>query len=126
MKKKKEHYKTTSDDFKLFTKQARYYLNKFSLADWEVSYEHKNIGNAEAHCRVDAYNHNVTLALSDEIDLTFERGVNKNEHIKLLAKHEVIHVLLGDLAEIGSWRYVTRDQIISAEEALVRKLVKLL
>ena len=75
---------------------------------------------------MDAYNHNVTLALSNELDLTFEREVTKNEHIKLLAKHEVIHVLLGDLAEIGSWRYVTRDQMISCEEGLVRKLVKLL
>lgn len=126
MKKKKEHYKTTGDDFKLFRKEAKHYLDKFSLADWEVSYEHKDIGNAEAHCRVDAYNHNVTLALSNELDLTFEREVTKNEHIKLLAKHEVIHVLLGDLAEIGSWRYVTRDQMISCEEGLVRKLVKLL
>ena len=48
------------------------------------------------------------------------------EDLKSSAKHEAIHLLVARLSELAEHRFVTREEIISAEEELVRKLAWLI
>lgn len=49
-----------------------------------------------------------------------------NEYIKYLAKHEVIHCLLGRMSTIGQSRYISSAEYREAEEELVKKLEKII
>ena len=53
------------------------------------------------------------------------RPLNKTE-LAETAKHEVIHILLARLFNIGSSRYITDDEINQAEHELVQKLISII
>ena len=113
--------KLQNKHFEDFKKHCLYYLDKFQLNDYDVSFEFKKIND-------DAVNHigsdgNITIALDIEID-PFDRDIN--EYIKYLAKHEIIHCLIGEFALLANFRYVSEKEIYNAEEHLVRKLCKII
>jgi hypothetical protein len=49
-----------------------------------------------------------------------------DEDLSALAKHEMIHVLIGDLAALAHSREARHEDIARAEESLVVKLTRLL
>ena len=115
--------KTTKKDYELFKKECLYWIKRFELNNSRIYFEYKDLGeNIGANCSPST-NGNMTLALALEIH-PFHR--TQNEEIKYLAKHEVLHSLLGVLSELAHSRYVGQDELLDAEERLVRKLVNII
>jgi len=115
-------HKTTKKDFEKFRGFVHKYLKEFSLEFWDVYIHHEKL-----KLGVDA---NITLRILDSvasINLNTESFSSiTNELLDTWAKHEVIHILIGRMTELGKARLVTEDEFHAAEEELVRRLVKLI
>lgn len=110
--------------FNLFKKYCGEYIKKFQLDDWKVYYEFDKMDDAFGRITKNYIAHVATIYLTDEWD---ETGLVSIElGIKETAKHEIIHLLLGDISAMISSRFVTEDEVVHAEEKLVRKLEGLL
>jgi len=114
--------KTTKADFEKFKHFFNEWTEKFGLDYWQIYFEHKQnkIGYSAIKPDIDGYVARVMLAINwDDREVTDE-GLNQS------AKHEAIHLLIVRCMAIGGSRFVTSDEMISAEEELVRRLEKLL
>jgi len=118
--------KTTKQHFKIFINECEKWITKFELHNWTVVYEHKDLGNRNAQNAINALDHIATIGLTNEIDTCFERKMSFNEYIKSLAKHEVLHLLLGDMVDLAYNRYIQEDELKICEESLVIKLSHIL
>ena len=114
--------KTTQKDFELFKKECKKFEKKFGLDEWHIDYywEKFEPNNAVAKTQMDL------LAKSASVTLNKEIGDKLQFNLLQVAKHEMIHCLLGELSELAWSRFVTRDEITSREEGLVRKLEKII
>lgn len=118
--------KTTKKQYEMFKKECQKWIDKWELNNWEVVYEWKDLGKSTARMIRDVVNHQATLAFTKNYDSDFDKQMSENDYIKRCAKHEVIHLLLGRLAEYGLARFLGEDEMVEAEEELVRKLLKIL
>jgi len=110
--------KTTKKDFELFVKECEYWVNRFKLDDWQIDYFHNKHEPNNCIAKV-----NTTLtAKSASVTLNSDLADDINVDIKATAKHEIIHILLGELSELGWSRFTTRDEMRTVEESLTRKL----
>jgi len=114
--------KTTKKDFEKFIYFFNEWTKRFGLDYWQIYFEHKqnNIGYSAIKPDIDGYVARVMLAINWE-----DRKIT-DESLLLTAKHEAIHLLIARCMAIGGSRFVTSDEIISAEEELVRRLEKLI
>ena len=117
--------KTTNKHFELFKKECNYWLDKLKLDDFEANYYHENISYNKADASVSAdYKYrraDFTFSIDD-----FDKDTFNDEYIKNTAKHEVLHLLVGEMKDLAQDRYIIKDEIIKADERLIRKLEKLL
>jgi len=114
MKLKNKHF----EDFK---KHCLHYLDKFQLNDYDVYFEFKELDD-NAKCIISS-DGNITIAFNKEIDF-FNKEIN--EFIKEIAKHEIIHCLLGRFSCLAKDRYINEKELDNEEEHLVRKLCKII
>jgi hypothetical protein len=119
--------KTTDKHFKIFQKECQKWIDIFELNNWHVRYEHKKLEGREAQMDKNISSYNTTICLNLEIQYgSFKETNTLSEYLKKLAKHEVLHILLGRLSYAGESRdYTTRD-MQAAEEELVIKLIKII
>jgi len=117
--------KTTKIHYNLFKKECKYWIDRLKLDDWEVYFEHGGASdNAFATTRLRSVGGVATIQLTKDWDMT---GCDDIEDgIKKTAKHEVIHILLGRFSSNANTRCVTTDDLDESEEALVRKLEKII
>ena len=118
--------KTNKSHFALFRKECLMLQKKWHLNWWSIYFKHWE-KKSEASVAVDWANHSATIFLwtniSQDLVVTW---LSTNQYIKQLAKHEMIHVLLGWLVTLWEARYTSAAEMVSAEEELVRKLITLL
>lgn len=114
--------RTTKADFEKFKEFVNKYLEEFNLDFWQVS-----IHLVKLKTGIYA---NILLQMLDSvasINLNTEFSIPITEELlSKCAKHEVIHILIGKVTELGKARLVTEDEFHAAEEELVRRLEKLL
>ena len=115
--------KTTKKDFELFKSECRKWIKEFELSNYRINFYwsnefpdcaawlYRNIDNADIKVYFTKKYHDFDL---------------NDEKIKIHAKHEMIHVLLSELSELGCDRFVTKKEIFKVEEQLVRKLSKII
>jgi len=119
--------KTTKEHFELFKSEVRKWVNIFDLNKYSIAFEWKELDPADARMIADEISCTATIALNK--DVGFE-GLNYDitfaEKIKELAKHESIHLLLWNFSEKAHLRFMDKDSLIEAEEAVVRKLTKII
>ena len=113
----------TKQQYEIFKEECLYWLDKFHLNDYDVYFEFKELDNADARSSISGDCGNITIALSNELDFFQYKPI---ERIKELAKHEILHCLLGKFSNSASERYISENELISEEEHLVRKLVKII
>ncbi len=114
--------KTSAKDFQLFKTECQKWVDRFSLNDWEIIYEHRNSNylDADASLTTNLPSHVVVIRMAT--DMT-------EECIKSLAdtaKHEIIHLLYSRLSSLATNRYATEDQIEDAEEELAARLMNII
>ena len=114
--------KTSKQDFEFFKKECEKWVDRFKLDDWKVVYDHEKIGDAFAETHLNIDHHKVNIVFN-----TFnEDQIYNREDMAETAKHEVIHILLGNLTEYANSRFVLPTDIIKATEGLIQKLLKII
>lgn len=117
----------SKEDFKYFVSRCHYWINKFELNNYRLHFEHKYLENCNAKIIAHSTERTATIALSDNICYDeFYKEITKNEYIDNLAKHECIHLLLGNFSWWAHSRYVDESVLDGAEEETVVKLEKII
>lgn len=114
--------KTTAAHFKIFKAAVAAAIERLGLTDWDVRLQHDDAPNALAVVRCDVANRmaSVTLARDWGTD-----PITKEMLIRT-AVHEMLHVVLAELMDMGCSRGATKDAFDGAEHAVIRRLEKLL
>lgn len=116
--------KTTKQNFELFKQECEKWINKLGLIGYEIRYFHNNKYSGGG-CKVYLPENFCELSLDTEFT-DLKDNTTINEQIKIIAKHEVIHLLVGRMAINGQARWCSKTEHDEAEEELVRKLEKLI
>jgi len=116
--------KTSKNQFELFEKWCRYWINRFKLA-WRFDFFLTPLPDKKQSEILRDYMACVaTVQLHTEITKTAKDSYSKV--IKDIAKHEIIHGLLSNLVALARSRFVTEIEIEKAEEELVVKLEEII
>lgn len=118
----KQPSKTTKEDFDLFVKECKNWVEFLELNRWDIQYiwkSGKNDNWCNAGCRV---YRDATAEIF--FDTEWQREDKTVDNIKISAKHEVLHVLLGRMKDSMFKRFVSEDEMLAAEEEVVRLLCK--
>ena len=113
--------KTSKKHFEIFKSECLKWQEKLKLDDWHIFFQHTKLDGVDANT-LRSSEYNATLSLDTTIiDVDYNMPID--DYIKQLAKHEMIHVMLGYFALQAVRPERIRDE---AEEALVRKLEKII
>jgi hypothetical protein len=115
---------TTKKQFELFKAEALKWIKIFEMSDFNIYFVHEKLDYAYANILTDYMGCSATIRFSTDWDDSARKI--SDEEIKQTAKHECIHLLLGNLANLGESRFITKDEFRKAEESLVRKLEKII
>lgn len=123
--KKIKNIVTTKEHFNLFKTEAKKWIDRFELNEWDILFINEKISNgALANISRNLLGKNVTIRLNSKWNMY---GIdNIKEEIKITAKHEAIHLLLSTISELAKTRFTSLDEITMTEEGLVRKLEKII
>ena len=114
--------KITKQQFQFFEKECRRWIDIFELNNWEVEIIHKKLEDGSYAKTITNLNGYVaTTFLTKEWD--DEDLPCTKEEIAKTALHEVLHLLIARTRALSNSRYVSKDEIIGAEEELVNKLI---
>lgn len=111
-------YTTTKEHFKIFKKECAKWIEFFGLKDWEVRYIHEKDYENLASISFNVSNGNVVFSLSIHWG-TLKPTIHE---LKITAFHEVVELLLARLRALARARYVTPEEIIEANHAIIRRM----
>ncbi len=112
--------KTNKKQFELFKSECLKWIDIFELSGWRFDFFLMDIGKHQAE--VERVYENCVITVRFNLKLEVSDNRTADETIKNSAKHEMIHILIGNLATMAYSKYVTESEITKAEEELVRKL----
>lgn len=100
--------KTTVAHFKQFQKFCRTWQQRFGLTSYKLYFRHEKLDGkyGSTGYRINARTAGVTLAT----EWNDERSLNSRE-LNRLAKHELLHLLLGELFVLAEDRYASADSL---------------
>lgn len=111
---------TTKQEFARFQAAFERWQTTFGLKDWKVWFEHLPIDDSYATLTTNVQWRIATARFNLNVLDNFEPIPERH------ALHECIHLLLTRLSWIASCRYLNDGEIHEEEEALVRRLEKVL
>ena len=118
--------KTTKRHFAIFKAEVERLVKLWDLHDWEVRVLHGGTGpSAGGTCAVNHATHIACIRLNDRWPQNPEVALTK-EALLDTARHEVCHVVSGELLSACESRYLTTDEEKSACEAVCIRLIRLL
>jgi len=109
-------YKTSKKDFKLFKKECNKWINFFSLTDWEMFFEHRDIEGARANAVYNNEGRVATLSLATDFG-----DMITDDEIRRVAFHEVCEILLGDMG-IMIKHYFSYNMATTEIHRVIRRL----
>lgn len=120
---KQRRTKTTDKDFKLFITECKKWISYLELNRWDIIYFHKSSKGQNQWCQAGNQIYKDSHA---EIffDTEWDMEDITVENIKNAAKHEVLHILLGEIANQAYKRFASEDALSLAEEEVIRILCK--
>jgi len=116
--------KTTPKQFELFKKECAHYIEKFHLNGFEFRFFHTDNPDIKAQIQTHQLSAGVISIYLGKDWKNTEKITDAN--IKAVAKHEMVHALIAEYANIATSRYVTEPEEYLANEKLTNKLEKLL
>ena len=114
--------KTTKKHFEIFKSACLKYFKEWQLDDWDVYFEHVDLKDSRAHINITHNARMVEISLST----TWDDSLVDKKSLEAVAKHEVLHALLGPITTLTRSRCVTSDEIVHGEHMVLMKLMKLL
>lgn len=113
-------HKVTQKHFEEFRRHVLLWVERFGLTDWKVIIKQRTLKDehlASCHANNDA------RSVIFEINTTFHSDVNPtSDEIRKTAIHEVSHLFLSDLYDLGRCRFATRLEWDRAEECATVRL----
>lgn len=109
---------------RFFEKEVRRYLAAFGLTEYQVFVKFDKLDGFYANSRTNPMGGNSTITLNTAWDNTMRPP--SDIELSDTARHECCHVLCARLNDAALNRFVTKEEIDQAEEALVRRLEKLI
>lgn len=126
----KTEWTTTDAHFRAFSTEVHRLVRLWGINDWIVKCAHMRLTDARAQCMTRVTHRVCTIALGK---VWMPKDGNGDEHfaptlrdVKETARHEVIHLLLARVQDLGTTRFVTEDESTQAIEGLCRHLHDLL
>ena len=116
--------KTTQKHFQIFQQECQKWINAWELNNWDIFYKVDTDKGTVAGIVTDIDGYVATIFFTGDWNNNV-RPCNEEE-IRLSAKHEVVHLLLGRLSDQARERFINKAEITEAEEELVRKLTKII
>ena len=109
--------KTTKSQFREFKEEVERCITVFSLDAWSVRFRHTDI---KEYSKIEYENYMATFF--------FPTQVKEPEHFDViaLAKHEVCHLLLWELATLALKRFCNKEEVDRAEEGIACRMEKIL
>ena len=121
----KKMNKTTAKDFKVFKKEALYWIDKLHLREWDIEFFHRENRNSDLANSL-AWNVCASTAKGARIGLSKDWGDVKptRNQVAKTAFHEIIEILLGDLYYEATWDACPSqtDTFERIRHAIVRRL----
>jgi len=119
---------TKKRQFELFKKHILFYQELFGLKRYEIFIKHEPIKYGGENPEL--YDTSANSQINEPgkfavIRLNSKRNFTSKE-IVITAAHEMIHVLLHKLRDIGECRYLNDGELVAEEEEIVRVLEKFL
>jgi len=113
--------KTTKADFKLFKETFLMWQQRLGLTQYDTYFQHMELDGKYAEICIDHLGKVATVRLN--IDSANE---GPQMDVRIHARHEAIHLLLSRLSWLGQARYIETQDLEEEEEAIVRRLEKVL
>ena len=112
-------HKTSKEDFAYFQKRCKVYIDALGLKDFKIYYTHDNsLTTSYAHITPDVEAGMATVGLT----IDWEHQKVTKAQLDYCAKHEVLHLLLADLVNVGKLRQSTTEDFTRAQHAIIRRL----
>ncbi len=110
---------TTEEHFQLFQNECLKWLGQFGLKDWTVCFSHEELKDETlAQCASDYSNCIATLLMQKNW-----KGEEITEYtIRRIAFHEVMELLVSDLAKLASSRFIQEDELSKTRHMLIKRL----
>ena len=119
-------------DFRRFRVHVETYAKRWGLADYALQFTNdKEPPGIRATAKIDSVHRSALVNLAKEWGVQGVRADGKQcaggpRELKQVAKHEAIHIMLGEFSELAWGRCVSTDALRMAEEGLVRRLETLI
>lgn len=118
----KEGTRIGKKEFAIFKAECRRWIDLLSLSDWKIYYRFYQIEDGLAGINRDYEGKIATVSLSP-----FQERCSRSEvNVKSSARHEILHLLLGELDYLNGRRLVTSGSWDAAEHTVIRRLEALL
>jgi hypothetical protein len=112
--------KTTTAKYELFVAECRRLLKKFNIDTWQIYFELRKLDGSQAQIITDTVLRVATISLNTSTSL------HTDEMIKGTALHEICHLLISEISDLATMRYVSSNDVVQACESVTRKLENLL
>jgi hypothetical protein len=118
--------KTTKADFRVFVAECERLRKLWKLDGYVLRYRHVQLDDGDqALCSGNYVQRGATLSLST--DWTVGHELEKTgEAIREMARHEMAHVLIGQLGILATVRFGNSQEMQACEHELVVRLMELL
>ncbi len=121
--KEEELKKTTDKHLAAFEKEARFWIEKLGLLDWEIAFEREDL-DTRAQLTRSYIDKCAGFFLAKEWPCAVT-PLN-TEEVRKSAKHEVVELVVSELAILAEAPYKTADEVAHARHTLVRRLENIL
>jgi hypothetical protein len=114
--------RTTKKHFAIFKAECERLRALWGLTGWRFEYHHEPDARGTcARCTVDGCQRGVRIQLASR----WTERVTKRQ-IRYLARHEMVHALLGPIDFLGANRFVTADEYEKGNHEVLERLMRLL
>lgn len=114
--------KTTKAHFKLFRDECLYWQKRLGLVNYDIGFKLDALDDSKSEIHRDIVNKVAVVKLDSNWEDDF--APLTNDEIIMTALHEILHLLLTELALLGRSRFCTDYDLEQAEESVVRTLTK--
>jgi hypothetical protein len=115
------YLETTDEDFDYFKQCCLEYQIKFGLQSWEVLFVWSDLSKDGYNAQINwsTGSSTATVTFSTKWTRLVYLGRNTRDTIRMVARHEMFHLLIARLNDIAGRRYVQMVDVDEAAEQLV-------
>ncbi len=115
---------TTAAHFEEFKRVGEYWIERLSLSDWVIIWEHEpaDIESSYAECAINRAGHRAWIRLNSDWGETEVTA----EEITRSARHEVAELLLLPMQHLARERFITEDEVCETKHQAIARLENLM